>query len=103
MVDGECLVQERITPGCESPTDPQVVYDIFDDRCENNNQPVPDAVITCGEELESRGWELQRVDNRWQCVKYSSLGVDPTPTCSIGAFNEESGMCEIKPGNRRGA
>jgi hypothetical protein len=101
LIDGECLLLDHATAGCISPDGEPVTYDIFDDRCENSTgQLAPNAVLTCGQ-YEALGWKLQRIDNSWQCVGYTSLGIEPTPICDTPGttLNEQTGLCEIKPGN----
>jgi hypothetical protein len=94
--DGQCQIRHGYGPDCFTAED-SIGYDIFDDRCETNGQLVEASLP---EDLWCRGDDtVQRIDNVWQCVFYEFVPAQPEE-CDVGTLNDESGLCEIKPGNR---
>lgn len=54
--------------------------------------PTENQDIYCQEDRE-----LQFVDVDWVCVYYGYIPA-VIEECNVGTLNEESGMCEVKPG-----
>src|SRR5215213_7390189 len=70
LVDGECKHLSDYGPDCFEFQD-RVIYDIFDDRCETDGQPVEASLP---EDLTCRNDDpVIRIDNVWRCAFYEFL------------------------------
>ena len=94
--DGQCKHLVNATPEC---VDPNAYYEIFNDRCEINgtDDPSPNQEMSC-DFYEGVGATLQEFDGYWQCIWYEYLPA--FEECAAGTLNDESGLCEVKPGRR---
>jgi hypothetical protein len=92
--DGQqCRIANYALPLCE-----QGYYDWWDNQCEDpvgfeSNFPTENQDIYCAD-----GEDPQFVDVDWVCVTYDIVPAQASEECNVGEFNEDSGMCEVKPG-----
>ncbi len=76
--------------------------DIWDNQCEDpvsfdGKFATENQEMYCSE--EGFGGELiqsENTGNRWQCVIYEFE--QAAQVCDVGELNEETGMCEVRPG-----
>jgi len=95
--DGQCEVTVATSPAC---VDPNAYYDIGTDMCEiaQTNDPAPNQEMHCAQ-YEEVGATVQDFEGYWQCVWYDYYQPE-REDCTVGTLNEESGLCEVKPGRR---
>ena len=92
--DGQqCRIAHYSLPLCE-----EGFYDWWHNQCEDPvgfdaNFPTENQDIYCEDDKD-----LEFVDVDWVCVTYEIVPAEASEEC--GEFNEESEMCETRPGNR---
>jgi hypothetical protein len=94
--DGQqCRIAHYSLPLCE-----EGFYDWWHNQCEDPvgfdaNFPTENQDIYCEDDKD-----LEFVDVDWVCVTYEIVPAEASEECDVGEFNEKSGMCETRPGNR---
>jgi hypothetical protein len=109
--NGDCFVKEYTTAVCLNEDETQIIGFYFpNDVCldTSTNQVIPNEEPACKSPTQPNHpintATLVTVPNSRpsiQCEFLTELG-PADPECNVGILNEESGMCEIKPGNRAG-
>jgi hypothetical protein len=98
-----CYKMETAEPECVPPfpSSANNYWDNINDfRCESGQYPngVASGILPDCNHLEGQGWRygfLPGTDTP-SCVR--ELFEDPTQQCDVGSLNEQTEMCEVRPG-----
>jgi hypothetical protein len=104
--NGDCIVTEYTTAVCLNEDGTAILgyyYSTQDCIDDATKQPIPNAEPACSSPTQP--WHpintatITTERGVIECVFYTNIG-PADQKCDIGTLNEETGICEIKPGKR---